>query len=87
MFKILLHRRAEKNLYKLPKHILRKFYELMNTLEANPVPWREWDVRKLRGFEDTYRIRLNNYRVIYSVNWKRKEIIILKIEKRGKAYT
>jgi len=58
----------------------------MNILETNPVPWREWDVRKLKGFENTYKICLDNYRVIYWINWERKENNNSKDEKR-KSYT
>jgi len=72
MFKIFLHRKVEKNLYIIPKYILKKFYDLISDLEISPVPWRKWDVRKLKGLEDTYRIRLDKYRVVYWVNWKKE---------------
>jgi len=85
-FKVLLHRRAERALYKLPKRILRQVYDLVSELEIDPVPWRTWDLRKIRGEEDTYRVRLGRYRVIYWVDWTGKEVIILRIAPRKKAY-
>ena len=84
MLKILLHRRAEKSFDKLPKQILRKVYELVSELKANPVPWKTWDVRKIKGEKDTYRVRLDKYRLVYWVNWRKREITILKIESRKK---
>ena len=86
MFKVFIHKKVEKRLYKLPKHILRKISELISILETNPVPWKSWDVRKLTGEEDIYRIRLNKYRIVYWINWKEKEIILLKVELRKKVY-
>jgi len=85
-FKVFLHRKAEKSLYALPKHVLRKVYDFLSDLGRNPLPWRTWDIRKIRGEENTYRVRLNKYRIVYWVNWKAKEIVVLKVELRKKVY-
>jgi mRNA interferase RelE/StbE len=86
MPKIYLHKKAEKSLYRLPMQTIRKVHEFITELETNPVPWKTWDIRKIKGEKDTYRVRLDKYRLIYMVNWKEKEIVILKIEPRKKAY-
>jgi len=85
-FKVLLHRQAERALYKLPKRVLRQVYDLISELELYPVPWRTWDIRKIRGEEDAYRVRLGRYRVIYWVDWTGKDVVILRIASRKKAY-
>ena len=85
-YEVLLHRRVERKLYTLPKSLLRRIYQLISELEINPVPWRKWDVRKIRGEEDVYRIRIGKYRLIYWVNWKERKIIILKIARRERVY-
>jgi mRNA interferase RelE/StbE len=81
-----LHRKAEKTLYRLPKDTLRKVYQLITALETNPVPWRDWDIRRLEAHEETYRAHLGRYRLIYWVNWKAREVTVLKISSRGRAY-
>ena len=55
---------------------------LEKVLEANAVPAREYDLKKLEGFDDHFRIRLSSFRVLYRVKQAEKEIHILKIEKK-----
>ena len=81
-----LHRKAEKTLNRLPKDTFRKVIQLISALETNPVPWRDWDIRRLEAHEETYRARLGRYRLIYWVNWKAHEVTVLKISSRGRAY-
>ena len=83
--KVFLHRKAEKSLYALPKHVLGSL-RFLSDLGRNPLPWRTWDIRKIRGEENTYRVRLNKYRIVYWVNWKAKGIVVLKVELRKKVY-
>lgn len=53
----------------------------------NPVPARHFDLMKIAGEEDTYRIRLSSYRAVYAVYWEEKIIRVIKIEKRkGRTY-
>ncbi|WP_394295120.1 MULTISPECIES: type II toxin-antitoxin system RelE family toxin [Thermococcus] len=33
-----------------------------------------------------YRVRLGEYRVIYSVNWEERVILIHRLKRRGEAY-
>ncbi|WP_456452322.1 type II toxin-antitoxin system RelE family toxin [Thermococcus sp.] len=35
---------------------------------------------------DIYRVRIGEYRVIYTVNWKRRLILIHRLKKREDAY-
>ena len=72
MFKIFIHKKVEKRLYKLLKHILRKNFELISILKTNSVPWKLWYAKKLAGEEDIYRMRLNKYRIVYWINWREK---------------
>jgi len=81
-----LHRNAEKALNRLPKDTLSKVYQLITALGTNPVPWRDWDIRRLEAHEETYRARLGRYRLIYWVNWRAHEVTVLKISGRGRAY-
>ncbi len=86
MYKIVIHRRVAKELKTLQKAHLRKFSELVETLKTNPVPWRDFDIRKIEGSEDTYRVRIGDYRVIYYIDKLSKMIHILKLERRSKIY-
>ena len=46
----------------------------------------EYDITKLGGMEDTYRIRIGDIRISYRVDWVSKRIEVLGIDWRGGAY-
>jgi len=86
MYRVVIHRRVAKELKTLQKAHLRKFSEFVETLKTNPVPWRDFDIRKIEGSEDTYRVRIGDYRVIYYIDKSSKTIHILKLERRSRIY-
>jgi len=45
---------------------------LFKILKSNPIPYKKYDVAKLKGYRNTYRIRLGKLRVIYEVDWAEK---------------
>ncbi len=46
-----------------------------------------YDLRKVEGEQDTYRIRLSSHRAIYTVYWDEKTIRVTRIERRkGNTY-
>ncbi len=86
MYKVVIHRKVAKELKTLQKAHLRKFSDFVETLKNNPVPWREFDIRKIEGSEDTYRVRIGDYRAIYYIDKSNKTIHILKLERRSRIY-
>lgn len=44
-------------------------------MKIDPIPWKECDVKKIEGEENTYRIRVGDYRVIYSLEKENRESI------------
>lgn len=53
-----------KELKKLPKEVIRKILKTVDELAEDPFPR---GMRKLVGSEHNFRVRLGNYRIIYSV--------------------
>jgi mRNA interferase RelE/StbE len=86
-FQVFFNRKAERSLFRLPKTVLASVYELVYILEEDPIPWRAWDIKSLKGRSNAYRVRLGKYRLIYNLYLDRKEIVIQKISVRGKAYS
>ncbi|MCX6798864.1 MAG: type II toxin-antitoxin system RelE/ParE family toxin [Candidatus Diapherotrites archaeon] len=82
MFDIRFSNRASRFIRKCDGKLKGRLKELFEKLQQNPVPAKEFDLRKISGEEDTYRIRLSRYRVTYCVYWEQKTIRILKAEKR-----
>ena len=81
--KIEVSRTAEKQIRKLPKSDQVRVLRAILGLTTAPRPR---GCRKLRGYEDVYRIRVGTYRVLYSIEEKRVLIIILKVGKRKDVY-
>jgi mRNA interferase RelE/StbE len=81
MFQVFLSRQAKKFLEKLDEDTRKRIKEKLRLLADNPfsLPYR-----KIKGRESTYRIRIGDYRVIYSV--RGNEVRILKIDKRERVY-
>ncbi len=75
---------AEKDLLDL-KIKLKNFNDLVNTIDELSLNPRPYGIRKIKGFDHTYRIRFLSYRVIYDIYDKDKKIIILRIVKRDES--
>lgn len=76
-YEVLLRRRAEKQLDRVPYADHPRIVKAMLALEDDPRPR---GCRKL--FDDIYRIRVGDYRVIYKIDAERKEIVVGKIARR-----
>ncbi len=55
-------------------------------LQNDPVPAVVFDMKKLAGMKDTYRIRIGDIRVIYEVDWEVREVRVLVVAQRESAY-
>lgn len=87
-YKILVDRRLEKDLEDLPNHVTKRLLGLLDEFEKDPIrPRARFDVGPLRGFPgNTYRLRIGDYRVLYSIDEERKEVRITSVAHRSGAY-
>ena len=84
MYKIIISDSALKQLHRFPKPIVKKIQISVDTLAENPRPS---GVKKLKGKEeDFYRIRVGDYRVVYSIDDGIKIIDIREIGHRKDIY-
>ena len=82
MFEVRFSNKAEKAINKSDRKLRKRLKKLFEKLKQNPVPAREYDLRKIAGEEDTYRIRLSSFRTTYTVYWEQKIIRVTKVERR-----
>ena len=68
---------------KLPRREQQRVAVAVVALGSEPFPRGS---RKLTGYDDVWRIRVGQYRVIYSVAKKKLIIIVLKIGQRKNVY-
>lgn len=73
---------AQKSLARLPKKVQRRIQGVITTLESNPLPPV---AKKLTG-RDAYRIRVSDYRIIYTVNKNVLTIAVVAIGHRRDIY-
>ena len=82
-YKIVVSATAERQLKKIRREDTIRILRSISLLADEPRPC---GCRKLSGYDDIYRIRIGNYRVIYEIDGKRIIIIILKIGHRREVY-
>ena len=82
-FRIELSATAEKQIRKLPRDGQIRVLQAIRSLATQPTPPGS---RKVRGYDDIFRIRVGMYRVLYRVEGRRLLIIILKIGNRRDVY-
>jgi len=86
MFSIKIKRKALRTLAKLDEKRKRKIKTVVLILKNDPIPFRRIDICKLKGYDNTYRIRVGNLGIVYEVSWLEKTIVIHYIGSREKAY-
>lgn len=74
---------VEKDFKKLPGSILSRVMDRVEGLATDPFPH---GVSKLSGTENLFRIRVGNYRIIYSVDRQIKSIFVHYVRHRREAY-
>lgn len=82
-FKIVIRKSAEKQLLSLPKKEGGEIIERIKMLAINPYPNY---ARKMTGFDNIYRLKHGNYRVIYQIYNKEVIIEVIKIGHRQNIY-
>ena len=86
MFEVFLTSRAEKVIKSLDDIKLRgRIKEVIDTLSHTYFPER-YDIKKLKGVKNTYRLRIGDYRIIYTVNFTNSQIFVSSITSREKTY-
>ncbi|MDR1405605.1 MAG: type II toxin-antitoxin system RelE/ParE family toxin [Prevotellaceae bacterium] len=83
MYKILIKKKAEKQLAALTLEIADRIALAIDALAINPRPANN---KKLQGYTNVYRIRAGNYRIIYSVEDAILTIEVIKIGHRKDVY-
>ena len=83
IYEVVLSKTAEKNLSKLPSKIIALIIPELELLGENPRPK---GCKKLKGFSDLLRVRVGNYRIIYSIEDKVLLVDIREIGHRKDIY-
>lgn len=85
MWSVVVSKKAEKSLLSIKQPTQNKIARFLVDLR-NGFFIDNWDIKKLSGFENQYRCRVGNYRILYEVNKKEIVIYIIEILPRKDAY-
>lgn len=82
-YRIIIPKLVQKQLNNLPQKERERILEAIKNLVNIPRPN---GVKKLKGYEQNYRIRVGNYRVIYQIKDQEMIVLILSAVHRKDAY-
>lgn len=82
-YQITFGRTARKELQKLEETVLYKIFPKIEMLGDNPKPV---GCRKLQSYENLWRIRVGDYRVLYTIEESEKLVDIVAVRHRKEAY-
>lgn len=83
MMEIILNKQAIKFLKRQEKAFQLRVYEALKGLKEKPPIG---DIKKLKGIDNMYRLRIGTYRIIFTVDFQKETINILAINNRGDIY-
>ena len=82
-FSVIYQGPAEAALRKLPREIQVRILRKVDQLAGNPFPP---GTEKFRAATDLWRIRIGDYRVVYTVERKELLVLVLKVGHRREVY-
>jgi mRNA interferase RelE/StbE len=82
-YAVVVSDRATREIVDLPANVAARVYMKLATLGSQPRPH---GVKKLSGGSDLWRIRVGDYRVIYSVDDRARAVDVIRVRHRSKAY-
>ena len=81
-FQVIIKKSVEKELDSLSAKLRERIIQRLLALEENPRPQ---GVKKLQG-EESYRLRIGDYRALYSIDDKKKEVLVYAVGHRREVY-
>ena len=83
LYEIFWKSSAKKELKKIDKRYIKKILDEIKTLSQEPYPINH---KKLIGSQNLFRIRINDYRVVYKVEEDKLIIEIIRVKHRKDVY-
>lgn len=80
MYKIVIQKKAKKFIDKLPKN------EKIRVVKAIEMLPDGEDIKKLKGHSDLLRLRVGDYRIIYTVDNGELTVVVIDAGNRGEIY-
>ena len=82
-YEIIITRTIQKQLDNLPNNIQERVYEKIAQLAEEPRPD---GVVKLKGYDNEYRIRIGDYRLVYEIRDEQLIVLLVQCKHRRDVY-
>jgi len=82
-YSVLLRPAVDRDLKSMPFQIRSRVEGAIDRLRENPRPS---GTRKLVGFENEWRLRVGDYRVLYVIDDSKQQIVVARVAHRREAY-
>ena len=84
MFEIFIHSHAQRFLAKLDRDACSRIIRAIERLSEDPIPH---DSKRVVGSkEKLFRIRVGSFRVLYSVDYEERTVVVIKVDSRERVY-
>jgi mRNA interferase RelE/StbE len=83
IYEVIITNSAQKDIRKLPGQEVRKIIPAIRSLAYDPRPS---GCKKLVNIKDTYRVRVGNYRILYSIEDQIRIVEVSAVKHRREAY-
>ena len=85
VYEVVFKKSAAKELQTLPQKIQQKILDAVQLLSLNPYT-ELLQIKKMKGADSLYRVRIQDYRVIYLIENQTIKVTIIKIGHRKEVY-
>jgi mRNA interferase RelE/StbE len=85
VYEVVFKKSAAKELQSLPQKVQQKIIDAVQLLSLNPYT-ELLQIKKMKGTDSLYRVRIQDYRVIYLIENQIIKVTIIKIGHRKEVY-
>jgi len=85
MYKVKYHKNVIKFLQKQDRSIVKKIIDFFDKVKKD-LNFKNYDVKKLKGLENSFRLRISKFRIIFTVENNELLIEVIKADSRGDIY-
>lgn len=83
MFNILIHKKALKEIRGLPVKDKQSILTAIRGMSTEPFTG---DVKPIKGIRGLFRRRVGDYRIAFTINFEKGDVVILRVDRRERFY-
>jgi len=86
MYKVRYRKQVVKFLQQQDRNLAKKIVDIFDHLKYDPFDFRHYDIKKMQGMEQLYRLRVSKYRILFSIDNETVTIEVVRAKSRGDVY-